>query len=185
MDKLINAKLRQQVGIKNYATSELENANTTTTTTNNTTSSYAAVVGKSGNNISGNFRAMMLTAKNEELAEEADQKRRAANLIIHGKDEEALPNDDNKFINDLITNLQIGVINIKQTRRIGTSNEGRARPIKLVFNNEDDKQKVYSNLKNLKGNASYKGILIKEDYTFNERLLIKEFADQARENNTK
>ena len=110
---------------------------------------------KSGNNISGNFRAIMLTAKNEELAEEADRKRRAANLIIHGI------NDDKKFINDLITNLQIGVINIKQTGRIGTSNEGRVRPIKLVFDNEDVKHKVYSNLKNLEGNASYKGISIK------------------------
>ena len=126
-----------------------------------------------------------LRQKNEELAEETDRKRRAANLIIHGKDEEAPPNDDNKFINDLITNLQIGVINIKQTGRIGISNEGRARPIKLVFNNEDDKQKVYNNLKNPKGNASYKGISIKEDYTFNERLLIKEFADQAKENSSK
>ena len=125
-----------------------------------------------------------LAAKNEKLTEEADQKRCAANLIIHGKDEEVGPNDDKKFINDLITDLQIGVINIKHTGRIGNK-EGRARPIKLVFNNEDERQKVYSNLKNLKGNASYKGISIKEDYTFNERLLIKEFADQARENNTK
>ena len=55
----------------------------------------------------------MLTAKNEELAEEADRKRRAANLIIHGKDEEVWSNDDKKFINDLITYLQIGVINIR------------------------------------------------------------------------
>ena len=59
----------------------------------------------------------MLTAKNEELAEAADRKRCAANLIIHGKDEEVPPNDDKKFINDLITNLQIGVINIKQTQK--------------------------------------------------------------------
>ena len=182
MEKLINAKLGQQVGIKNYVTSELENANTTTTTTNNTTSSYAAAVGKSGDNISGNFRAIILTAKNEELAEEADRKRRAANLIIHGKDEEVGPNDDKKFINDLITDLQIGVINIKYTGRIGNKG-GRTRPIKLVFNNEEDKEKVLNNLKNIKGTQIYKGISITSDQTYSERMLIKEYYERAKAKN--
>ena len=97
MEKLINAKLGQKVGIKNYAISELENANTTSKTTNDTTSSYAAAVGKSGDNISGDFCAIILTAKNKELAEEADRKRCAANLIIHGKGKEAPPNEDKKI----------------------------------------------------------------------------------------
>ena len=50
--------------------------------------------GKSENNIFGNFCAIILKPKNEELADEADRKQCAANLIIHCKDEKVLPNDD-------------------------------------------------------------------------------------------
>ena len=35
-------------------------------------------------------------------------------------------------------------------------------------------------LRNLKDNESYKGIFIKEDYTINERNLIKSYVDQAK-----
>ena len=35
-------------------------------------------------------------------------------------------------------------------------------------------------LRNLKDNDSYKGISIKEDYTINERNLIKSYIDQAK-----
>ena len=121
-------------------------------------------------------------AKNEELVEEADRKRRTANLIIHGKDEEVGPNDDKKFINDLITDSQIGVINIKHTGRIGNKG-GRTRPIKLVFNNEVDKEKVSNNLKNLKDIHIYKGISITSDRIYSERMLIKEYYERAKAKN--
>ena len=62
-------------------------------------------------------------------------------------------------------------------------NAGKMQPIKLVFNNEEDQQKVFNDLRNLKGKTYYKGISVKEDYTYNERLLIKQFAEQAKAQN--
>ena len=64
--------------------------------------------------------------------------------------------------------------------RIGQVTQGKKRPLKMVLNNEEDQQKVLHNLTNLKGKPSYKGISITEDYTYNERILIREFAEQAK-----
>ena len=83
----------------------------------------------------------------------------------------------------MITDLQIGAVKFKQMERLGNINVGKMRPIKLVFNNEEDQQKVFNNLRNLKGKTYYKGISVKEDYTYNERLLIKQFAEQAKAQN--
>ena len=110
----------------------------------------------------------MLATKNEELAEETERKRRWQYLIIHGKEE--IPSDDDKeFINQMITDLQIGAVKFKQMERLGNINVGKTRPIKLVFNNEDQ-QKVFNNLRNLKGKTYYirACISVKEDYTYNE-----------------
>ena len=144
--------------------------------------SYAESTNKKNVTPGTNFRAIMLATKNEELAEETERKRRGQNLIIHGK-EEIPSNDDKEFINQMITDLQIGAVKFKQMERLGNINVGKMRPIKLVFNNEEDQQKVFNNLRNLKGKTYYKGISVKEDYTYNERLLIKQFAEQAKAQN--
>ena len=52
-----------------------------------------------------------------------------------------------------------------------------------MFNSEEDKEKVLENLRNLKDNLIYKGISITNDFTFSERMLIKEFHDQAKSKN--
>ena len=52
-----------------------------------------------------------------------------------------------------------------------------------MFNSEEDKEKVLGNLRNLKDNLIYKGISITNDLTFSERMLIKEFHDQAKSKN--
>ena len=180
MEKLINDRLK---GPACQTPAINDNSTTTSTAANKDIKTFASIVEK-GDNISGtDFRAIMQAAKNEELVEEADRKQRTTNLIIHGK-EEISTKDDIEFINNFVTDLQIGVINIKQLERIGQNKEGK-RPIKLTFNNEEDQQKVFSNLRSLKGKTSYKGISVKEDYTYNERLLIREFAEQARIKNTK
>ena len=40
-----------------------------------------------------------------------------------------------------------------------------------------------NNLKNLKGNDMYTGISITDDYTVSERMMIKEYANRAKEEN--
>ena len=66
-----------------------------------------------------------------------------------------------------------------ERKRRGKNLIVHGRPIKLVFNNEGDQEKVFHNLRNLKGKNYYQGVSIKEDYTYNERSLIKKFVEQA------
>ena len=68
-------------------------------------------------------------------------------------------------------------------QRIGTMAPDKNRPINLEFHTDEDKVKVFNNLKNLKGKNDYIGISIKEDYTSNERKLIKQFSERAETKN--
>ena len=70
--------------------------------------------------------------------------------------------------------------------RLGNNNNtngNRGRPLKIGFNNEEDQRKVFLNLRNLKGKNIYKGISVREDYTYSERSLIKNFIGQAKAKN--
>ena len=146
---------------------------------------YAAAVGRQETHMPTNdFRAIILASKNEELADESERKRRACNLVIHGK-EELSTNDDKEFMDDLIKEICIGNVKIKTIERIGQVKENKRRPMKVVFANVAFKEKVLGNLRYLKGKDKFIGISVKEDYTFNERLIIAEVAKQAREKNSK
>ena len=155
----------------------------TNNTTTNHLSSYTEAVGNQNGASVKSLRTIMLVTKNEELAEEAERKRRGKNLIMHGKNE-VTPEQDTEYINTMIKDLQIGAVNVKQIDRIGQQDNTKKRPIKMMFNNEEDKEKVLINLRNLKDNLIYKGISITQDFTYSERILIKEFNQQAKAKNT-
>ena len=120
------------------------------------------------------------------VEEEMDKKNRSRNFIIHGKTEDSA-NDDNNFVNNLFKDLQISAPPIKQIDRIGkkleTKEQPQKRPIIVVLDNEEDKNTVLENLKNLKGKLLYKGVRITNDYTLSQRLLIKDYYEKAQENN--
>ena len=63
--------------------------------------------------------------------------------------------------------------------------EPSRRPIKLILNSESDKERVMANLRNLKGREEYKRISVKDDYTIQDRNLIKQWIDKANEANKK
>ena len=105
-----------------------------------------------------------------------EKKRRAHNLIIHGKVELSV-DDDKNFVNNIIKDAAIGLIKIQKLERIGIIKQDKIRQIILVLANQDDKEKLLNNLRNLKGNDLYKSISVKEDFTFNERLIIREFTN--------
>ena len=155
--------------------------------------SYASVVGdKKKNQISGNLKTIIMATKNEEITEERERKRRGKNLIVHGFKEytfdsvQTSEEEDEKFGKELVKDLQIGIVAIQKVERIGaeSTNNTKIRPLKIVFKSEEEQQKVYNNLKNLRGNEDYKGISIKEDYTLGERQLIKDYVEQAKAQNS-
>ena len=154
---------------------------TSTDTKSNELRSYANVVGKSqySNSVPNDFRAMMMANRNEELAEETEKKRRSTNLIIHGKHESTEANDKDS-VDNLIKELQISSVVIKQIERIGQQSDNKKRPIKVTLKSEEERDKILNNLRNLKGKEQYKGVSVTPDYTQNERILVKEFYEKAK-----
>ena len=61
----------------------------------------------------------------------------------------------------------------KLISRIGRSEDNKKKPIKVELQKELDKEKILTNLRNLKSNIEYKGISITEDYTTSERQMLK------------
>ena len=155
-----------------------------TPSTQNQQRSYATAVGINRTAKVSDLRSIMLANKNEEIEEEKDKKNRIKNIIIHGKVEESGETDDRQFAETLIKELQIGAPNISKIERIGMekdSGNGAAqkRPIKIIMNSEEDKEKVLNNLRHLKGKTLYKSISITADYTYSERQLIKDYRERA------
>ena len=172
-DKLNNAPCPDQPKPTNEITTGINQPHT-----------YAHTVGNQRPGPVRDLRTIILVNKNEELAEEADRKSRTNNIIIHGKGEIG-PDDDQLFAENLVKELQIGAVAIKQIERIGQKNEStKKRPLKLTLKSEEERDKFLNNLTNLKGNTLYKGISITPDFTYSERILIKEFQEKAKIKNT-
>jgi len=149
------------------------------TTTAPTPASYSSAVGENNNAQILDLRNIMTATRNEELAEETAKKKRANNLIIHGR-KELSSSEDNTYIKEMMHALDNpGMPNTIE--RVGQRNENKIRPIRIVFNSSDIKEKVYESLFKLKGNTLFKGIHITYDYTYNERKLIKDFSEKARQ----
>ena len=143
---------------------------------------YANIVGESqSDSTPASFRAIMMATKNEELAEEAEKKRRECNLIIHGKEENG--DDDKLFVQNLNKQISVGSVKINQIMRVGEIKANKIRPLKVVLSSPDEKNKVLYSMKNLKGNELYKGISVTDDYTINEREMIREFVKKAKKEN--
>ena len=167
---LIEEKLNTNCTEKSYASTTKGITNNETTTITNPNKAVVP-----------NFRSIMMSTRNEELAEQRDKKARESNIIIHGK-EEIKEQDDSNFAQSLIQAIGVNTP-IKLVSRIGRQDNSKKRPIKIVFNSSEDREKVMENLKNLKGKDQYKGISITEDYTISERQMIREFTSLAKEKN--
>ena len=120
------------------------------------------------------FRSITNEAKNQELNEENDKKACTSNIIIHGLPESvSADKDDVKKLNEEYVGELLRTLNLtmshKSVYRLGKPDTSKKRPIKLVMNNEVDKQNVMNNLKNLKDVELFRGVSVTEDYTASER----------------
>ena len=97
------------------------------------------------------------------MKEEQDANRRSNNLIIHGvkhQSNENLQEWIKEFTNDTHTN-----VTVKHISRIGKDTNKQPKPLIVIFKNEDENEKLLSNLTALKGLEKYKGISVLEDLT--------------------
>ena len=144
---------------------------------------YSKAIQKTGyqQTATENFRDIARMAKLEELEEENQKRLRQNNIVIHGKkeNESNTSGSDEEFVNALLKELCVGAVKAKFMIRIGKIENGKARPLKVTFHNENDKVKVLDNLKQLKGKSEFGGISIKEDFTISERNLVKKYVQKA------
>ena len=153
--------------------------------TDDTRKLFSAVVGGTP----GNHVTALKTSRNAELIEQKEQERRVNNIIIYGMSEEqtdvniTTKEKDQSFINDLFAAIEVEVIP-KQIIRLGNETAGRNRPVKVVLRNSDDKGQIMSSLNKLKNaDESLRGISVRDDYTIEERQLIKTMHEEAKRKN--
>ena len=133
------------------------------------------------------FRKIIKDAKNEQLAEENDKKRRACNLILHGVTE-SQNNEDVKELDEEYVKLFFRTLGWnkehKSLYRLGKRVPNKIRPIKVVLTCEEEKDAIMANLNCLKGNEDFSKISVTEDYTIGDKDRMKEWTDRAKAKNT-
>ena len=122
--------------------------------------------------------------------EERERQRRVNNIIIYGMSEERdkdniqLQEHDKEFVTSLLATLEVDV-RPKQVIRLGKINNDRNRPVEVIMGCADDKHKIMPTLTKLKGlkdaNETFRSLSIRDDYTIEERKLIKTFVDEAKQ----
>lgn len=147
---------------------------------------YASVTSSNTTNLAtpnqDSLKEVIKDAWREEGAEEADKRRRAPNVIVHGlpeKDEE----NDKSWASDFIKDTHARA-NIQRVRRLGVADGNKKRPLLLSLKNEQEKWTVIGNLTSLKGLENYKGISITEDLTPAQRKVYKELSNDAKKLNS-
>ena len=161
---------------------EMEDKLTQMTNLRNT---YACVAKKNGmiemnpGNSCKNLQVIFQEEIDSKTSEEQDKIMRSRNIIIHNM-AEASSDDNTENKNDevavykLMQAIRVPV-SCKAPIRIGKGETNKIRPMKVIFNNKEDKERVMNNLANLKNQSAYKGVSITEDYTLVERQLIKQW----------
>ena len=135
------------------------------------------------------FVAVIKTNKNDDLIQERERERRSANVIIYGISEISADNQniakghDEKFVHSLLGT--IGVTSLpKHIIRLDKPIADKTRPVKLVMTNSRDKDNIISRLVNLKNAEEiYRKASVRDDYTIEEREMIKEWVKKVAQKN--
>ena len=117
------------------------------------------------------FCVIMEEIKNAEIVEEKEEKLRSKNLILCSADESSSDNKDDAIrylYKQLYGSTKVNST-VKSVLRIGLPAQDKNRPTQVVMNTEEDKNRILSNLRNLKGIPECKTISVTEDYTITER----------------
>ena len=125
-------------------------------------------------------------SKNEDMVHEKEKEKRSANLIIYGIAESSgddMKENDQIFVSTLFD--KIGVAKRpKQLFRLGAQAEGKTRPVKVVMATETDKDTIMARLGNLKNAEEvYRKVSVRDDYTLEEREMVREYAKKAQAKN--
>ena len=147
---------------------------------------FANVVKNNQTNSTPNIKSIIKETHSGQNREEHETKKRETNIVVHGvpennhTSEEEENNWNTDYAKKLMTDLKIDD-KTKNVIRIGKLQEDKNRPIKITLRNLEDKEKVMTNLKNLKSIDKYREISITNDYTLTQRKIIKEWIQKEKE----
>ena len=117
-------------------------------------------------------------AKNDERLQQNEWQKRERNMIIHGIDEIDSQTDDD-FVHNFLVTVGASVVPESITR-LGKTEDGKIRPLKVIMKSTEDKSQVMSRLVNLKNaDERYRKVSVRDDYSVEERLLIKQWSEKA------
>ena len=126
--------------------------------------------------------------RNAELVEKQEKEKRTNNFIIYGLSETQgdntnLQENDKILMKSFLQTIEVDVTP-KQVMRLGRKEGEKNRLLKVIMSNLDDKEKVMSNLNKLKNaNENLRCISVRDDYTQEERNLLKAMNDEAKKKN--
>ena len=140
--------------------------------------------------LSGEVTDSLTTAfrnrENQEKVNEVEKEKRAANLIIYGVQEpstETQKESDEAFVSSLLETIGV-TQRPKHILRLGARNDEKTRPVKLVMESEMDKDTIMGRLGNLKNAEEiFRKISVREDYTIEEREMVRDMVKKAAEKN--
>ena len=137
--------------------------------------------------------------KNTDRVIETERIKREKNIIIHGVSEgdgtaEENTKGDCNYVTSLfqilgtktnpISIARLGKPIEKSETKDNTTGNEKCRPIKLIMSSADEKDLIMSRLSNLKNaEEKYRRISVKDDYTLEERNLVKHWLKIADEKN--
>ena len=135
------------------------------------------------------FASVLKSTKNEEIVEEQERQRRVNNMIVYGiseaQEDENVPlkTQDDSFIKKFMAVLEVDVVP-SAVIRIGKPEAGKNRPVKIAMASTNDKEKIMSSLTKLKdADEVFRRLSVRDDYTKQERELVKKFVADANEKN--
>ena len=103
------------------------------------------------------------------------------NVIIHGIEEDE--GTDEEKLNEIFRTTNL-IYNPTSMFRLGTKSTNKIRPIMLRMKTISDKEEFMSKLWMLKhAKMQYKKLSITHDYTQEERMVIKDFVEEAKKRN--
>ena len=126
--------------------------------------------------------------RNDELVEKQEQDKRINNIVIYGISEETDPDTslkvkDTNFVKSFLEAIEANV-EPKAIIRLGNENAEKKRPVKLIMKTAEDKEQVMKNLNKLKNaDTALRGISVRDDYTLEERKLIRAMNEEAKKRN--
>ena len=108
--------------------------------------------------------------------------KREQNIIIHGIDEGKYT--EAQYLAEFFDVLELDLNSMCASHRLGTKQNDRIRPLKIIMKSVKEKVKVMSRLGRLKGaDEVFKKISVTDDYTMEEREEIKRWVIMAKEKN--